>query len=388
MSESTRAGRALIDAGAELLLEPQAWLPRVFRAGDVSRRAGLARRTFYDHFETVEQYAEAVRRALVDEEERPPSAPANRGDDVSSAARDVVVDALAAFRSPRRRAASMLRVASPPSDGSSTAESAWLALMNELEAAGRDFRPSFTREGTAAILDAVVSSAALRGVEDVDSIATVALGVLATVTVPRDDPAADGVDDTFAAAVAIGWRERDGQPLVVHVRELVLDVALEEIDRRGIHHISLATVAERAGLSQTAITRYVGGIGEIFDALTERVNPGFDVALQADRAHELPGEEILLRHFERVVTVLRDRRGYAAAELAVRRDPPSDRSTSRRHLDAAVTSLVAQARSRRTGQELVQLAGIAHQLACSFALDTSCPPARVASFVNSLLLHD
>jgi AcrR family transcriptional regulator len=186
-------------------------------------------------------------------------------------------------------------------------------------------------------------------------------------------------------AVMAGWRLSGREAVVVNLREHVLDATLAELNRVGVSRLDLSVISDRSGVSQSAITRYIGGIVDLLDALTERLNPGFDAALRADRAQGVVAEEALHRHFARVITALRDHPGYAAAELAVRRDQARTRHGARRRVDAGVASLLARVRSRPAKQEAAELAAVGHQLACLVADDATFSPSRGADRVMHFL---
>jgi AcrR family transcriptional regulator len=65
--------------------------------------------------------------------------------------------------------------------------------------------------------------------------------------------------------------------------ELILDAALVEFERHGVHRVALDDVARRAGVSRTTIYRRFANRDELVEAVIEREN----VALFADIAAEL-----------------------------------------------------------------------------------------------------
>ena len=72
-------------------------------------------------------------------------------------------------------------------------------------------------------------------------------------------------------------------PAADHATEAILDAALVEFERHGVHRVALDDVARRAGVSRTTIYRRFANRDELVEAVIEREN----VALFADIAEEL-----------------------------------------------------------------------------------------------------
>ena len=113
----------------------------------------------------------------------------------------------------------------------------------------------------------------------------------------------------------------------------ILDAALVEFERHGVHRVALDDVARRAGVSRTTIYRRFANRDELVAAVIEREN----VALFADIAEELRGAGRGSNYYVEAFTlsILRFRRHRVLDQLMAD-EPALVLTQARRHYPRAI----------------------------------------------------
>jgi AcrR family transcriptional regulator len=129
-------------------------------------------------------------------------------------------------------------------------------------------------------------------------------------------------------------------------RDGVLDVAVRAFNEFGYDATSMGTLADRLGLSKSAIYHHFPSKETVLEAaLDQGIGPLEDVLTEAGARTGTPGARLIFV-LERAVHVLVDRLPYVTLLLRLRGNTPVERAAleRRRAFDRAVTALVVEAR--------------------------------------------
>ena len=307
-----QAGVQQISAGGTELTR------RLFTADDLCARAGVARRTFYHYFATVEEFAAALgveqqAAASLDGED---VLAGNLGD-LRQAVEHLVraeLDDLAVDGSERARLLFALLDRATPVV---VWPNRWALLINDVARLGRSLPASIDASTVGAHFAGIVAGAALAGTVDVGSIASTITSALAAMTQPDEVDGASGAGEALVIEVRQRWREERGELAVTNIRRLVLEAAAAEIGARGFDSCSMDVLADRTGLSTRAIKRFVGSRLDIAAGLVEEVVPSLVMALERDASTHEAGD-VLHRHIVRVAQLIRERPEVGDLDRVVR----------------------------------------------------------------------
>ena len=118
--------------------------------------------------------------------------------------------------------------------------------------------------------------------------------------------------------------------------EIILDAALVEFERHGVHRVALDDVAKRAGVSRTTIYRRFANRDELVEAVIEREN----VALFADIAAQLksaaPQANVYVEAF--TLSILRFRR-HRVLDQMIGEEPAVLLAQARKHYPKAIARM-------------------------------------------------
>lgn len=269
----------LLDAGLTMLGQGgRTLLRRLITADDVSRRAGVSRRTFYDNFETTDDYVDSLHTYLLDVDT------SGSGDGrVVSNVRDGVEHLLAVAAGERAAAVRLFRAVqgspNPESMDGGALAAAVADFMELLKVRGRPLRPDVERGLARGILTAFIDGIALAldlRTSD-ESRAQVVDAVLRFVAVVTEDSSvgtvhrdpAVGLLDAVADSEAVS--EVSAAPQ--HLRAMVLDRAAEEFRMRGYHAATLDRIALRSGVSESTVSHLFGTTLDLARAVVDRLVP-------------------------------------------------------------------------------------------------------------------
>jgi AcrR family transcriptional regulator len=127
----------------------------------------------------------------------------------------------------------------------------------------------------------------------------------------------------MATTIKTKKRERGPRISAEERRELVVEVALEEFARRGLHGTPTQDIADRAGISHAYLFRLFPTKTALFVAVTQRCFQRVQEAFASAAADSEPGEERLQAMGHAYVELLADRtrllgqlQAYAACDDA------------------------------------------------------------------------
>lgn len=122
-------------------------------------------------------------------------------------------------------------------------------------------------------------------------------------------------------------------PAADHATEAILDAALVEFERHGVHRVALDDVARRSGVSRTTIYRRFANRDELVEAVIEREN----VALFADIAEELKNAGPQANYYVEAFTlsILRFRR-HRVLDQMITEEPAVVLAQAKRHYPKAI----------------------------------------------------
>ena len=141
---------------------------------------------------------------------------------------------------------------------------------------------------------------------------------------------------------------RRGRP--GYSREAVLDVAVALFNERGYDATSVADLAERLGVSKSALYHHFTSREQLLDVALDRALSGLERLLDAPEATTGPAVERLRFVLRGAVVVLVDELPFVTLLLRVRGNSAVERRAlaRRRSFDHRVTALVAEA--QRAGE--------------------------------------
>lgn len=316
--ESSSRSR-LLEAGVGLLTKPGPGLARRGVTADaVASAAGVARRTFYDQFEAMELYLEALEAQLVTRLFSVRTAPALTLSSVEGDLGRLIVHAVEDHLQ-REHAASLVATALAflgSTEEVPALEDCWPAVVDELQELG--LRPTGIKPS--GIVDAIRQQirGAIHGRQappDAELVASTAASVeqiLAALTEASDDHT---ITDTQMRRRRITtlWAENLTDVAIPNVRALALRATEDLISRRGALGITVDSVAAATGLSRSVLNRHAGGLEGIYGALIDEIAAGLDVKIGADLARGATPVTALQRHFLRLVELTRSRPAYGVA---------------------------------------------------------------------------
>ena len=267
----------LLLAGIEVIASgSNQFLRRSISVEDVVSKANLARRTFYSHFETLDDFLAEVVERLTGQTDLPFDL-----DDIPSA-----VVALEAG-SPRSwiTARGVLRHLGVADAHPDPTLAYFAAIVGKLAEQGRHVRPPLDDDSLAGLAALVFESCSSRAWESSVSPGTVALGVLGSMTYSRfsgegSDPIAELRDDLRRSAAL--RNPVDDHPALLR---LVLDTGFVAFDQRGFAEVTLDLIAKQCGLSADLIKRIFASKVACARRIVEDVTG--DLALRADTAQSL-----------------------------------------------------------------------------------------------------
>lgn len=116
----------------------------------------------------------------------------------------------------------------------------------------------------------------------------------------------------------------------------ILDAALVEFERHGVHRVALDDVAKRAGVSRTTIYRRFANRDELVEAVIEREN----VALFADIAAELKSAGAPANYYVEAFTlsILRFRRHRVLNQM-ISEEPAVVLAQAKKHYPKAIARM-------------------------------------------------
>jgi AcrR family transcriptional regulator len=245
------ARQRLLAAGVDFLADAgPGVLRRLLTAEDLSKRAGVSRRTFYDNFETIDDFLASLREYLVLAEPGP------------SAERFVLGQRaqwlLNVSRRPPAGAGRVFAAVEPnESDDGSYLDRAVTELLDELATRGRPARGGFGPEGPVRGIGALLDGLAMDGRVNEEDALRLVLGLIASVTYRSVDGESswDPISDLLDSIEVV---ESADPVATAQLRAMVLDKAIEEFRRRGFHETSVGRVAGKAGVSARAVRRMFG----------------------------------------------------------------------------------------------------------------------------------
>lgn len=126
----------------------------------------------------------------------------------------------------------------------------------------------------------------------------------------------------------------------------MLEIAVRAFNEFGYDATSMGTLAERLGLSKSAIYHHFASKEELLDAALDEALSGLEGVLVEPGAVDGSPAERLQHVLRRAVEVLVDRLPYVTLLLRLRGNTEVERAAleRRREFDRAVTSLVLEAR--------------------------------------------
>ncbi len=113
----------------------------------------------------------------------------------------------------------------------------------------------------------------------------------------------------------------------------ILDAALVEFERHGIHRVALEDVARRAGVSRTTIYRRFANRDELVAAVIERENVAFFADIAAELKNAGPQSNYYVEAF--TSSILRFRRHRVLNQLVID-EPALMLAQARRHYGTAI----------------------------------------------------
>lgn len=127
----------------------------------------------------------------------------------------------------------------------------------------------------------------------------------------------------------------------------ILEVAVAAFNEHGYDATSIGMLAERLGLSKSAIYHHVASKDELLALALDEALDGLEGALRAAEETSGTAAERLARVLRGAVLVLADRLPYVTLLLRVRGNTEVERAAlqRRRAFDHAVATLVAEARA-------------------------------------------
>jgi AcrR family transcriptional regulator len=348
----TTSRSKLLSAGVRILARhPDRLLRRGLTADIVCRGAGVARRTFYDQFETVDSFVEELRRHVAaDLHAGDPPSPdglASSGGELHVAIGRGLADYTRSDRAvvEQRRAAHALGVVVP--DPSSIP--IWYSLIHELQTLGVARRDPSVVDATTSATDLLVrgyvASLPSDAIERADAPVVESIELLLATLIDSGDNDVDG-RETRRTLVRGAWAERASNLPVPNVRQLVRDTAEDLISSGNAHRLSLDAVCSASGLSRSVVLRYVGDVHKILADIVDQVAPGLDVALRSRPSTGIDPRTSITDHARRVVGTVRRTPafGFAVQGLAAReRNARVEQSPlARMRVNAAIADLVEQ----------------------------------------------
>lgn len=360
------ARERLLDAGVHLISgDLSVVIRRGLTAGTVCAVAGVARRTFYDQFDTVDEYmgelaAYAQHELAVAASPEPVSL-----DDVEGDITVAVTRIIAGERRWQRENASLAQAVrrlgrSAPMLATATN---WSALIDDLvdlllaRRLDRDDIASNARSATAALVAARQHDQA-----DLDSGADAIVALLAILIGPN--PVNEAVTvELWRARVRSAWTERSGTVDVPNVRHLVVTATQQLLVKRGARSLSVDEISAMTGLSPPTITHYVGAVRQLLAAVVDDIAAGLDVRLTATVNAGTAPRDALVRHVADLRATAGDHPYYPLAALALADIEGADwqRSASRgrARLGRLVTDLSRRLWSTADGTTAVLLEQLA-----------------------------
>jgi AcrR family transcriptional regulator len=126
----------------------------------------------------------------------------------------------------------------------------------------------------------------------------------------------------------------------------VLEIAVRAFNEFGYDATSMGTLAERLGLSKSAVYHHFASKEELLAAALDEALGGLEGVLTEDAAQTGAASARLRHVLRRAVEVLVDRLPYVTLLLRLRGNTPVERAAleRRREFDRAVTALVVEAR--------------------------------------------
>lgn len=115
--------------------------------------------------------------------------------------------------------------------------------------------------------------------------------------------------------------------------QLILDAALVEFERHGIHRVALDDVARRAGVSRTTIYRRFANKDELVAAVMDRENARLFVDIADELKHARPQTNYYAEAF---TSALMRSRNHRVLNRMVTDEPALSLQLARRHYGAAV----------------------------------------------------
>lgn len=308
------SGVALAEAGDERSLA------RVLHTESVCRAAGVSRRTFYDQFPSTQDFTEEIARRISagsrTVEEFDVDGALAAGADLQALlvamfewyGADIGVNARLRFwdRTVESNLATSLR-----------------RLAESIGDAGYSTASDTPPTAVIAGVEAIAAAGQRRDVSARES-AALAAGLIASCFFRHDEPSRRNVDASVMSSELRAAQLHPSGDAVRHLRRLVVDAALAEIERVGPDEANLVDVAHRVGVSAGALALTMGSIVELATIGLEELV--FDIApsVRADLDGGATDDEIVTRHAHQIAALLAER--PRLCELVVASGSRGDRS--------------------------------------------------------------
>jgi AcrR family transcriptional regulator len=364
----------LVEAGARLLVDDSfAILENGLSADRVTKVAGRTRRTFYDHYPAKADYVRAVVRRYLDINDHEilnreliatylSQVDTHRGDiteAVKAMATFTLEWQLASNNTVLQLAGWVLGRRDPVLRPELRTH---FEAVDDMLAAGFDAvlerwrlkpRPPWTTQTASAVLRAASDGAWIRRDLDPDfdvsCVVDVCLAMLAVCTQPIDEPDLPVTEHLrhLSQETRRQWSEESEPTQIANARARVLDALAVVLERRGARTITLADVAEAAGVSERIIVGTFGSVEHLMIAAIDEALPPFadevDFDLRSGLGHRLVAE----RHIRRMAQFLVDRQPIMRGLLTVAMQPGGADDGAARIYARLVEPLVMILRSGR-----------------------------------------
>ncbi len=388
----------LVHAGARLLVDDGF---RILAAGlspdVVTGLAGRTRRTFYDHFETKEDFTRAVFDAYLRLEDHAnlTTVFTDAFDELIMAAEGDIIEAVSAI-------SAALFPASTTSEENIVQSIAWSAAVDDeqvramlddyfvavdglyehvveraLDEWGQKLRPPWTVHALTLLLRAIIDGFQVRNrvqpeTADHEFFARCILAMV-TPLVQHDHEAERPFGDELRGLSrqnVAAWRDRHDRDLIANTRQRVLDSVGPALREAGPGPLTLDAIARWADVGIGALRQVFASADEVVAAAILDSLPGFDREIDFDLASDtMDVRKVLQRHLLRLAQWTADHPGLAHAALTLPLldrnrlpDDPASRLTGSLARPASrILELAAATGDLRTSDDQQELAGMLTQ---------------------------
>lgn len=278
-------------------------LMRVLHTDSVCAAASVSRRTFYDQFPSTQDFRDEVlariRSGVAAAEPFDPDDALADGADLPS-----LLGAIFDWFGDVVETNSRLAFWGASADDGT--EHAIAVVVDSLINAGYRIANGVSRNGLVTALATVGSAVGRRSLSD-DEGALLAAGLLSSSLLRHDERSRRSVDIAAMSAELRAARLFPADGMVRHLRRLVVDATLAEIERLGPDEVSLDDIAHRVGVSAAALAQTLGSITDLATIGIDEL--AFDIAplVQADANEGRTQSDLLDRLGDRLAEILSTR---------------------------------------------------------------------------------